>query len=274
MPRLRSRPPIPLPGPPPPRPLPTLDRGRYRVRFANTLQDLDDALRLRFRVFNQELGEGLDTSWTTGRDQDRFDAQCDHLLVEDILSGTVIGTYRMQSWERAASGNGFYSAGEFDLTGLPDEVLAASVEVGRACIAREFRSGQVLFLLWRGLAAYLTARGKRYLFGCSSLTSQDPAVGLAAYEGLLADGHAHGAWTAPPLPALVCTADPQRVREAGPVRRPILFETYLRHGAKILGSPALDREFKTIDFLMLLDAHALPAEVFARFFDPGGGRAR
>jgi putative hemolysin len=33
---------------------------------------------------------------------------------------------------------------------------------------------------------------------------------------------------------------------------------YLSLGAKICGPPALDRQFKTIDFLTLLDIHALP----------------
>ena len=41
---------------------------------------------------------------------------------------------------------------------------------------------------------------------------------------------------------------------------------YLAIGAKLSGPPALDREFGTIDFLTLLDLHALPAIVRAHFF--------
>ena len=36
-------------------------------------------------------------------------------------------------------------------------------------------------------------------------------------------------------------------------------------GAKICGAPAIDREFKTIDFLTLLDLKSLPARVADRF---------
>jgi len=36
-------------------------------------------------------------------------------------------------------------------------------------------------------------------------------------------------------------------------------------GAKICGPPAIDREFKTIDFLTLLDLEALHPRVYARF---------
>jgi putative hemolysin len=41
----------------------------------------------------------------------------------------------------------------------------------------------------------------------------------------------------------------------GPVARgvPPLFASYLRIGTKIAGEPALDRQFKTIDFLAILD---------------------
>jgi len=36
-------------------------------------------------------------------------------------------------------------------------------------------------------------------------------------------------------------------------------------GAKICGPPALDRQFKTIDFLTLLDLDSLPAMIRERF---------
>jgi len=48
---------------------------------------------------------------------------------------------------------------------------------------------------------------------------------------------------------------------------PKLLRAYLSIGAKICGPPALDRQFKTIDFLTLLDLHSLPALVRARFLN-------
>jgi putative hemolysin len=46
---------------------------------------------------------------------------------------------------------------------------------------------------------------------------------------------------------------------------PKLLRTYLAIGAKICGPPAIDREFRTIDFLTFLDLHALPPSVRARY---------
>ena len=76
------------------------DVGRYRLRLAKSAEDREAACRLRFKVFNIELGEGLESSYETGLDTDRFDAVCEHLLVEDKLNRKVVGTYRMQSGKR------------------------------------------------------------------------------------------------------------------------------------------------------------------------------
>jgi putative hemolysin len=47
---------------------------------------------------------------------------------------------------------------------------------------------------------------------------------------------------------------------------PRLFRAYLDISARICGPPAIDREFKTIDFLTLVDLRALPDRVRTRFF--------
>jgi putative hemolysin len=255
--------------------VPDLDHalGRYRVRFARSDAERDEAFRLRFAVFNLELGEGLEQSFATQRDVDPFDAQCDHLLVSDERSGAVIGTYRLQVFEAAEAGSGFYSATEFDLSSLPREVLRDSIELGRACIAREHRSSRVLFLLWTGLAAYVLWNRKRYFFGCCSLTSQDPRVGLRALWQLERDGHVHPELAVRPLAGYECVADagPDEIAAAPEVEIPALFGTYLRYGAKLCGPPAIDRFFGTIgtiDFLALLDVEAVDPRTFAQFAAP------
>ena len=52
----------------------TID-GPYRARYAVTMDDVVAAQRLRYEVFNVELGEGLTESERTGLDRDRFDAR-------------------------------------------------------------------------------------------------------------------------------------------------------------------------------------------------------
>lgn len=48
-----------------------------------------------------------------------------------------------------------YTSDEFDLSGLPDELLNESIELGRACIAKEHRNSRVLYLLWKGIAEFM-----------------------------------------------------------------------------------------------------------------------
>lgn len=243
------------------------EQGRYRARFAATEAELDAILRLRFEVFNLELGEGLESSFATGRDEDRFDSTCHHLLVEDTKNdGAIVGTYRMQTNEMAADG-GFYSAGEFDLAALPPEVAGGSVEVGRACIAREHRNRQTLFLLWKGLALYMLHNRKRYLFGCCSLTSQDGCEGLAALAHLEANGLLHPTVRVPPLAGFECGCDRPLAEEPAAFELPLLFRTYLRYGTLVCGPPAIDREFKTIDFLVLFDVEALDRRTYHLYFE-------
>ena len=245
-----------------------IDRGRYAVRFARTPRELEAAQRLRFEVFNIELGEGLDESWKTGRDEDRFDPFCHHLLVIDS-GGAAIGTYRMQTSEMAERHVGFYSDDEFDLGRLPPEGLRDAVEIGRACVAREHRNRHVLFLLWKGLAAYMMCNHKRYLFGCCSLTSQDPAEGRRVMDHLRARGHVHAAIDVPPRSGWRCYEEDFLVApEPGSraVELPKLFSLYLRYGAKVCGPPAIDRHFKTIDYLVLFDRDELDHEHRATFF--------
>lgn len=245
-----------------------LPYGRYRVRLARSADDVDRALRLRFEVFNRELGEGLAESWRTGRDRDEFDAVCDHLLVEDARSGDLAGTYRMQTAARAAAGRGFYSAREFALEALPGEVRSASVELGRACVARPYRGGRALLALWRGIAEYVRITGQRFLFGCCSLSSRSPAEGWALHAELVRRGALDPAHSIAARAAFAC-ARPSACPALPPT--PVLFEMYLRAGARIVSDPALDREFGTVDFLVLLDLLALPEGGIARAL-AGAGR--
>jgi putative hemolysin len=238
--------------------------GRYVVRFARTREEIDAALKLRFEVFNLELGEGLAASFATSRDRDAFDAICHHLLVVDTDENKVVGTYRCQTGEMAAA-KGFYSAGEFDLSQLPADVLLDAVELGRACVSQAHRNTQVLFLLWRGLAAYVAYNRKRYLFGCCSLTSQDESEGQRAFAFLEQSGHLHPTLGVQPKAGLECCRDEQSRDQAAEVKIPKLFRTYLRFGARVCGPPAIDRLFKTIDFLVLFDVEEM-AEQWRRAF--------
>jgi putative hemolysin len=233
----------------------------YAARLACDAAEVRAAQALRYAVFNLELNEGLAESHTTGLDADPFDEVCDHLLVEHVATGAVVGTYRLQTGPTAAANRGYYSEQEFDFAPY-ESIRGVLIELGRACVHQHHRNLVVLGLLWKSIADYARARGGRYLCGCSSLTSQDPAVGAAAYAEMYRRHLAPLPLRTRPKPAYDCPLD-QLAEE--PPKIPKLLRAYLSIGAMICGPPALDRQFNTIDFLTLLDLETLPAPARARF---------
>jgi putative hemolysin len=235
--------------------------GNYEARLARNEREYDDTFRLRFRVFNLELNEGLESAYVTGRDRDQYDDVCDHVMVVHTPTCEVVGTYRLQTGITAAENLGYYSEQEFGFA--PYEPLRKKVlELGRACVHPEHRSFDVLVLLWRGVAAYAQSCGSRFLIGCSSLTSQDPAVGSTAYHALASYLVEEQFRT---TPTAVYGFELGPANGSAP-KIPKLLRTYLAIGAQICGAPAIDREFGTIDFLTLLDLQRLATPIKARLF--------
>jgi putative hemolysin len=262
---------------PPARPRIQAEVGRYRLRLAESAEDREAACRLRFKVFNIELGEGLQSSYKTGLDADPFDPFCEHLLVEDKQeadpSRRVVGTYRMQSGSTAARHRGYYSAQEFDFA--PYEPLRADIlELGRASIDRAHRTPEALTLLWRGIAQYASDMGLRYLIGCSSVNSKDPAEGWQVYRQL-EQYRVPPEFATAPTAAYACPieqggrpAQPSLQPESCSAKVPKLLKTYLAIGARIGGPPAWDRDFGSIDFLTLLDLKLMSPAARKRFLAP------
>jgi putative hemolysin len=211
----------------------------YTTRLARDVSEIRAAQALRFAVFNLELNEGLAESLETGLDADPFDEVCDHLLVEHVETGEIVGTYRLQTGLTAAAQRGYYSEQEFDFSAY-EPIRAELIELGRACVHQQHRNLVVLGLLWKGIASYARERGGRYLCGCSSITSQDPTVGASAYADLYRKHLVEPPWRTKPLPAFDCPLN-QLAEEAPKI--PKLLRAYLSIGAKICGPPALDRQF-------------------------------
>ena len=234
----------------------------YTIRLARNPDEVRAAQALRYQGFNLELNEGLESSHATGLDEDPFDAVCDHLLVEHLPTHQIVGTYRLQTGENAANQLGYYCEQEFDFTKF-EPMRRKIIEVGRACVDQDHRNLVVLGMLWKGIADYATARGGGDVFGCSSITTQDPTVGASAYADMCRKHLAPVEWRTRPLPAYDC---PLTHLTSETVEIPKLLRAYLTLGAKICGPPAIDREFKTIDFLTLVDLVKMPPLARQRFF--------
>ncbi len=236
---------------------------RYEVRLASGRDEIETALRLRYRVFKLELGNR--DADDRQIEFDSYDFMCRHLIVVERSTGTTIGTYRMNAIESASDVTGFYSYTEFSIEDLPQQVLDEGVEIGRACISPEHRNTKVLFLLWKGLANYLKASKKRFFFGCCSIFTRDPLVGEKAFHQLAQGGHFHRAFRVEPRKNALYLSPVDQI-EADPIELPGLFNMYMRIGAKVCGPPMIDPDFGTIDFFVVFDRQEMSEKYRKMFF--------
>ncbi len=246
-----------------------VDAGSYTMRFAWTRADLTAVQALRYRVFSEEHPEALADS--DSLDQDARDPWFHHLMICERRTGDVVGTYRVQTAVMAASRHGFYSSAFFELGGVPGAILADGIEVGRACVDPAHRTGRVLRLLWRGIARYVQWNAKRFVFGCCSLPGTDVSVAQEAWRTLHARGVMHDRVLVRPRPEVRALPDDGRARPlttsaALQATLTPLMEGYLSLGARVCGAPAVDREFGTTDFLVLLDIDAMDPRVYRSLF--------
>lgn len=207
-----------------------------------------------------------------GIDFDKYDAHFDHLIIIHQDSKKVVGTYRVNCIEHSQLS---YTESEFSMKKI-FELEGPFLELGRACIHRDHRRGAVLSLLWRGITEYMNLSGAKVLFGCSSLkvTEADKAALVYKYfvqtNALSLDLSAHPTrkYTMPDLD-LWCAfyqvelTDEQKAEAEQMI--PPLLKAYLKHGAKIVGVPALDRDFGCIDFLTVLKKEDMTNSLARRF---------
>jgi len=242
------------------------DKG-LELRLASSRFERIEAQRLRFEVFNLELQLGLTSSLASGLDQDAHDGHCDHLLVVDTDRDCLVGTYRLLSFDRVPS-FGFYSESEFDLTNVKRSGLRL-LELGRSCVALEYRDGRVISLLFRGIAEYMRRTGADALMGCASIHGTDLPELTAIQEMLsqrfLSDQSLRvtprRGFDVPPLPRSASIDETSAFRSLPP-----LFRGYLRMGAKVCGPPAYDRQFGTTDFFVLAKTRDIAGRCTRRFF--------
>jgi L-ornithine Nalpha-acyltransferase len=258
-------------------------RGSLRARLARTSNELRESQRLRYQVFYNEQRAQADTaSAEAGIDQDKFDAVCDHLLVIDsngasgaipLDDGNLVGTYRLLRHEVAQQNFGFYSQSEFDTAALiarkPD---LRFLELGRSCVHRDYRSRNVIELLWQGIWNYVRAHRLDVMFGCASFAGVDPASHAEALSFLAhhcappPEWHA-GAQTARAVNMKMVESHQIKQRRAL-AKLPPLIKGYLRLGCFIGEGAVVDPQFNTVDVLIILPVSNINPRYFEHFGEP------
>ena len=233
---------------------------RLVAELATTPDQIREAQRLRYRVFAEEMGAKLE-SLDDGYDCDRFDPFCDHLLVRDVERGEVIACTRILLENQAERAGSFYSNSEFDLGNIL-QLPGRLIELGRTCVAADYRSGPTIAVLWGGLADFVAMHKIDYMIGCVSVSINDGGTQANAVMDRLRRKN----MAAPELRVKPRHPLPRnRSRRSATPKMPPLVKAYIALGAKACGEPCLDPDFQVADIFMLLDVRDL-APRYAKHF--------
>lgn len=243
--------------------------GPFLVKTVSNVEELKEALALRYQVFHREM---IGKNKETGIDVDEFDFHCDHLVIVEKKSKKIVGTYRLNCSEISRE---FYSAREFTLSRILQQP-GIKLELGRACIHKDYRRGVVISLLWRGIAEYMSTSQAQLLFGCASIKTENPRQAALLYKYFLEKSRIVPEYLAfPTRPYTMPKLDlwiqyfqnpltESEVKEVEDLLPP-LCRAYLKIGAYIGGEPAWDAEFKCIDFLTILHREDLNRTLWKRY---------
>jgi len=269
--------------------------GDLSVRLAQTRADVRRAQRLRYQVFYEEMSATPSfKAQMRRRDEDRYDAICDHLLVVDTSPNgqikdrwtgqrraRVVGTYRVLRQEIAqASLRGFYTQGEYDIAPL---IAARSpryrfMELGRSCVLKPYRNKRTVELLWHGLWTYVREHKVDVMIGCASFEGTDPDAHAMALSFLHHHRLAPQEWRCRAHENQYVSMDripaEQIDAKAALKALPPLIKGYLRLGAYVGDGAVIDRQFGTIDVLIILPVEKIDPRYFDHFGAPDEVKSR
>lgn len=261
--------------------------GDLEVRLADGRAELREAQRLRYVVFYEEMAAHADVvARFRRRDEDEYDPICEHLLVIDraaarsrpwggVRRPRVVGTYRLLRQDVAAlNGAELYTAGEYDIGPLIQAHGAATrfLEVGRSCVLEPYRNGRTMEALWHGLWTYARAHRIDVMIGCASFPGTDPERHAPALSFLHHHCLAPPEWRARAhehlhVPMHRLPADGLDARACMKALPPLI-KGYLRLGAFVGDGAVIDRQFGTIDVLIVLPVARIDGRYFERFGKP------
>lgn len=198
-----------------------------------------------------------------GLDCDDYDKYCDHLVVIDEVTDEVVGTYRLIKKEHVQNLEGkFLLEEEFNIDALKNRKV---LEVGRACVAEAYRSGGVIMLLWKGSLQYALRNNMDFMVGTASFHGIDvePYRKQLAYltknylskEDAFAINNTYD----------VLNDNIEFNNDEEFNNLPPLIKGYLRMGSKIGKNAYIDKEFCSVDVLIITDIENMDQRYKARF---------
>ncbi len=236
-------------------------RGAYRVRLADTREDVRAAQRLRYHSFIRDTGAAPRSD---GLDSDAYDADCAHILIELEKTGELVCCFRMMMLAGGHEVARSYSAQYYDLAAL-SAFPARMVEMGRFCVHPDHRSPHVLRVAWQAMTRYVDAHRIELLFGCSSFEGSDAEAHADALALLRARHLAPRRWLprpkAPKIFRFASVLGRQPDPKRGMMRMPPLLRGYLSLGGWVSDHAVIDEDMNTLHVFTGVEMKQVPTRM-------------
>ena len=236
--------------------------GPIEVRLAHPRQEIEAMQKLRYKIFYQECSATPPhpAIEKEQKDFDDLDLFCDHLIAIDHTTKEIVGGYRLISLEAAQKAGGFLTSQEFDLSRLeqyPEPIL----ELGRACVASDYRTKGIMGFLWQGIASYIRHHQIGVLFGCANFSGIDPepfaqALSFLHHFCMMDEQYRPMARSFSSIPMNRMNKEDVHVRTAFR-ELPPLIRGYLRLGGVVGEGAFIDRSFHSLDVCIVVETKKL-----------------
>lgn len=230
-----------------------ISKGKYTARLSRQPADIRAAQALRHRAFFDAQNPGFDV--------DEYDAKCDHVLIEEHATDTLVGCFRVLGLPSGAAIGQSYSAQFYDLSRL-ETYPRKMIEMGRFCVANGQSNPEILRMAWAMMTRLVDGAGFEMMFGCSSFAGTDPAPYQQAFTMLNQQHTAPDRWQPMVKSAQTVRFDslpPQSVDARTAIRAlPSLLRTYLAMGGRVSDHAVIDPDLNTLHVFTGLEVRLVP----------------
>ena len=249
----------------------------FVIKIAEKKSELKKAQSLRYSVFYKEK-KAIPTilKKILRLDYDKIDKYADHLIVLDKnrrgIKNKIVGTYRLLRGDITALCGGFYTSSEFDLSKILKSYKNNQIlELGRSCVHKDYRNGNIMNLLWKAIAEYIKLYDIKILLGCASFHGTDVMKYTNELSYLRNNFSLPDELSVKSLDSKIYSTNIKINSDTDDIRTfvklPPLIKGYIRIGGKVSHDFFIDHKFNTIDLCVIVRTDNIDKKYKKKYLD-------
>lgn len=238
--------------------------GNIEIRLASNENELYGAMHLRYKELLLSYNENSKNEQEILKDE--YDEQADHLIAIDLDTKKIIGTYRFLRKEQLGPYQIFATEKEFDISKIRNDNI---LEISRAVVSSEYRTGFTIILLLKGLVHYAYLHDIKYIFGTASFHGITPyiyshALSYIYYNHLSPECLRIKAVEGEGIPLNIYPPEKTNYTLAKK-EMPALVKGYINVGTTFGEEVFIDKSFNSVDVFVLAEVEKINEKYISRF---------